>query len=71
MKEVRVEIDKDGRLKVLYSGFAGNACFEEARKLYAQLKALGIDVTIEQITPTQEYYVQVRAQAKEVLRNGN
>jgi len=71
MKEIRIEVDREGRIRILYSGFAGNACFEEARKLYAQLKSLGIDVTIEQITPTQEYYIVQRAQAKEVLRNGN
>ena len=71
MKEVRIEIDRSGKIRVLYTGFAGNACFEEAKKLYAQLKALGIDVTIEQVTPTQEYYISQAQKIKEVLRNGN
>jgi arylamine N-acetyltransferase len=70
MKEVRIEIDKDGKIKVLYQGFVGGACFEEARRLYALLKAQGLDVSIEQVTPTQEYYVAVAQKTREVLTNG-
>jgi len=57
MKEIRIEITRDGRIKVLYSGFVGDECFAEAQKLYALLKSKGVDVVIEQVTPTQEYYV--------------
>jgi arylamine N-acetyltransferase len=70
MREVRVEIDRDGKVKVLYSGFSGGACFEEAKRLYALLKAQGLDVSIEQVAPTQEYYVAAQARAREVLTNG-
>jgi arylamine N-acetyltransferase len=71
MREVRVEIEKDGRVRVLYQGFQGGACFEEARRLYALLKAQGLDVSIEQVAPTQEYYVAAQAKAREVLTNGS
>jgi pentatricopeptide repeat protein len=71
MKEIRIEIDKDGKVKILYQGFVGNQCFEEAKKLYNLLKSKGVDVSIEQITPTNEFYqVQLQKQ-KEVLTNGS
>ena len=69
MKEIIIEINKNGKIKVLYKGFQGNLCFEEAKKLYQLLKNQGIDISIEQITPTQEYYIQQKT--KEVLKNGN
>jgi hypothetical protein len=66
-----VEIDENGRVRILYQGFAGGACFEEARRLYALLKAQGLEVSIEQVTPTHEYYVTAaQTKAKEVLTNG-
>jgi len=71
MREVRIEIDREGRVRVLYSGFVGSECFNEAKKLYNQLKALGLEVSIEQVMPTQEYYVSQTQKIKEVLRNGN
>lgn len=64
MREIRIEIDEGGKVRILYQGFAGEACFEEARRLYALLKAQGLDVTIEQVTPTQEYYTSAQARAK-------
>jgi arylamine N-acetyltransferase len=71
MREVRVEIDENGRVRILYQGFQGGACFEEAKRLYTLLKAQGLDVSIEQVVPTQEYYVSNTSQrAKEVLTNG-
>jgi len=69
MREIRVEIDRDGKVRILYQGFAGGECFEEARRLYALLKAQGLDVTIEQVTPTQEYYT-TQARAKGVVSGG-
>jgi hypothetical protein len=73
MREVRVEIDRDGRVRILYQGFQGDACFEEARRLYDFLKAQGLDVSIEQVMPTQEYYVARSAQTAQkgrVLSDG-
>jgi arylamine N-acetyltransferase len=69
LREIRVEIDENGRVKILYQGFWGGACFEEAQRLYALLKAQGLEVTIEQVVPTQEYYQQAQqAKQREVLR---
>jgi type 1 glutamine amidotransferase len=71
MKEIRVEIDSNGKVRILYSGFSGGECFEEAKRLYMLLKSKGIQVTLEQVTPTQEYYQTSTSQkTREVLRNG-
>jgi arylamine N-acetyltransferase len=70
MREIRVEIDESGRVRILYQGFRGGACFEEAKRLYAALKAQGLDVTIEQVTPTQEYYAAQSQRVKGVLTSG-
>jgi len=71
VREVRVEIDRDGRVRILYQGFQGDACFEEAMRLYAFLKAQGLEVSIEQVMPTQEYYDSAQtAQKGRVLSNG-
>jgi hypothetical protein len=70
MREVRVEIDSNGKVRILYQGFQGSQCFEEAKKLYTLLKARGVEVSLEQILPTQEYYQTTLQKTKEVLRNG-
>lgn len=70
MRRITVEIDKDGKVRVLYQGFQGGACFEEAKKLYELLKRQGLDVRLEQVTPTQEYYVSATSAVREVERNG-
>ena len=70
MKEIRVEIDSNGKVRILYQGFQGEACFEEAKKLYNLLLSKGVQVTLEQVTPTQEYYQTQITKQKEVLRNG-
>lgn len=69
MREIVVEVDKDGRVKVLYRGFAGRECFEEAERLYRLLRAQGLDVAIEHVAPTQEYYT-ARAKEKGVVGGG-
>jgi len=66
MKEVDVIINPDGSVKVSYSGFGGGACFEEAKRIYERLKALGVNVSIEKVTPTAEYYVSATAKSKVV-----
>jgi len=64
MKEIRVEITREGKIRILYQGFIGDECFREAEKLYMLLKSKGVDVTIEQVTPTQEYYIQQQQRSK-------
>jgi len=58
MKEVIIIVDKDGKVTVRYQGFIGDACFQEAHKIYQQLKQLGVNVKIEQTLKTPEAYVQ-------------
>ena len=57
MRAVDVIINPDGSVKVSYSGFKGEACFLEAKRIYEKLKALGVDVKIERIERTAEAYV--------------
>jgi len=68
MHEIIVEIDKGGKVRILYKGFKGGACFDEARKLYEALKAQGVEVTIEQVVPTQEFYETAKDQQRVVQR---
>jgi len=68
MGEVKVLIKKDGSVEIDWSGFIGGECFQEAMKLYQQLKALGVNVTIKQVIPKPEAYqtTQISQPTKEV-----
>lgn len=65
MKGIEVIVDEDGKVTIKYTGFVGDACYHEARKLYQQLKSLGVDVEVQQIVPTQEAYTTTKTYAKE------
>jgi hypothetical protein len=68
-REVWVEVGADGKVKVLYRGFVGDECFREAQRIYDALKAQGVEVALEQVVPTQEYYQEQRQRVKaDVLR---
>ena len=64
MKEIKIEVDQNGRVKILYSGYIGDECFREALRLYTLLKSKGVEVTVEQVTPTQEYYITTTQKTK-------
>ena len=68
MHEIIVEIDKGGKVRILYKGFKGGACFDEAKRLYEALKAQGVEVTIEQVVPTQELYETTQERERVVQR---
>ena len=68
MHEIIVEIDKGGKVRILYKGFKGGACFDEAKRLYEALKAQGVEVTVEQVMPTQEFYETTKDQQRVVQR---
>jgi len=71
MREIRVEIDSNGKVKILYQGFQGGECFEEAKRLYNLLRDKGVEVSLEQVAPTQEYYqTSITTKQREVLKNG-
>jgi hypothetical protein len=57
VREVWVEIE-GGKVRILYRGFVGDECFREAQRIYDALKAQGVEVTLEQVIPTDEYYQQ-------------
>jgi hypothetical protein len=65
MQGIRVEVDNDGRTKMLYEGFKGDLCFKEAERLLAGLKALGVDVDVEKVKRTEAF-----VEAKEAVKNG-
>jgi len=65
MKVIKVEIGREG-IKVLYQGFEGEECFQEASKLYALLKQqYGLEVSIQSLTRTDEYYVTDKSKSRE------
>ena len=51
---VKVVIKGEGKVQIEWNGFQGEACFLEAQKLYASLKAYGLDVEIKEITPKSD-----------------
>jgi len=57
VRTVEVLIGSDGVVKVKYQGFVGSACYREAERIYNHLKKLGVNVKIEQVTPTAEAYI--------------
>lgn len=55
-RRIDVEVGKDGRLKVEFTGFPGETCFEEAEVLAKMLRELGlwaIPVTVSPKPSTQ------------------
>lgn len=71
MRGIEVVVGKGGKVVIRYYGFVGDACFEEASRLYQKLKEKGVDVAIEQVIPTEEYYASSTSQeAREVERVG-
>jgi hypothetical protein len=55
MRVIRVEVSGDG-VRILYQGFEGEECFEEASRLYALLRQYGVFASVLQSQPTDEYY---------------
>lgn len=66
MRRVTIEIDENGKLKILTQGFRGDACLKEAEKLLALLKQAGVDVKVEKVERTEEFYVS--EQTRQVIR---
>jgi hypothetical protein len=64
MREVWVEVGADGRVRVFYRGFAGDECFREAQRIYELLKAQGVEVAVEQVVPTDEYYQEQKQRVR-------
>ena len=43
----------DGGIQIFYGGFAGDACYRAGKKLIEELHALGVEVSIDEIIPTE------------------
>lgn len=52
-KKVTVIVGKDGKMAMSFDGFEGNCCYDEARRIQAQLKLLGIEVDCESLIPKE------------------
>jgi MarR-like DNA-binding transcriptional regulator SgrR of sgrS sRNA len=66
MPEFKAIVTPDGKIHLRASGFQGSACLEEADRLKHLLAEAGIDVDVESLELTDEYYrVQARAKASE------
>ena len=48
-ERIEVRIDEQGRVHVEFSGFAGDACLEEAERLQRALVALGVKVSVDDL----------------------
>lgn len=58
MQSIKIEVDDEGRVKVLYDGFKGEMCFKEAEKLLAGLKTLGVEAEVQEVRRTAAAQVQ-------------
>ncbi len=50
-RRIEVEVGKDGRIKMDFSGFEGETCFDEAEALQKALKELGLWAIPVTVTP--------------------
>lgn len=67
MKEIRIVIDKNGRISIDFDGFIGKQCFKEREKLQELLKKYGIDVSIEYEEKKPEAYIEEEQHVQESL----
>jgi hypothetical protein len=51
---VQVTIDKEGKIKIEYDGFAGDACYKTGDELKGLLARLGVQFAEAQVTPKAE-----------------
>ena len=58
-KKVTVIVGKDGKMAMSFGGFSGNSCFDEARKIQARLKSLGVMIDCEGVITTDQDVLDV------------
>lgn len=64
VRKIGALIKKDGKLELKTEGFQGETCLEEADKLIAKLKELGVHVETQDLDKTQEFYVTDEAKVQ-------
>jgi len=65
LRTVELVVNPDGSVKVTYQGYKGDQCFEEAKRIYEQLRALGVEVKVEKTIPTSEAYISEKVKVSE------
>jgi muramoyltetrapeptide carboxypeptidase LdcA involved in peptidoglycan recycling len=66
VKEAIIIVDKNGKITIRFQGYYGDTCFQEAEKIYQQLKQLGVDVKVEQTLKTPEAYIRQTTRSRVV-----
>ncbi len=49
-EKIEIKVDEKGQMQVEFTGFAGDACLEEAEKLQKVLLGLGVKVKVEDLS---------------------
>jgi len=49
MKQVKAEINKDGKIRIEFIGFRGNECVEERERLRKIMQDLGVILEVKEI----------------------
>ena len=63
MKEIKIIIDKNGKITIDFDGFRGDACFKEREKIVELLKKYGLEIDIEHEERKPEAYVTTEQEA--------
>ena len=66
-KKVTIVVGKDGKMAMSFDGFSGNSCYDEARKIQAHLKSLGIEVDCESLIPKENS--EINTEVSNAIRN--
>ncbi len=48
-RQVEIEITDEGNIRIEFTGFPGEECFEEADKIQKLLSGMGIQVSVEDL----------------------
>lgn len=46
-------IDANGKIIIKFNGFVGDSCYGTGKEILAELKALGVEIEIEEIIPVE------------------
>ena len=66
-KKVTVVVGKDGKMAMSFDGFEGKSCYDEAKKIQARLKSLGVEVDCESLIPKEN--TEVTPKVPNAIRN--
>jgi len=58
VKEVKIIIDKNGKITIDFNGFVGDDCFKEREKLQKLLRKYGLEIDIEHEERKPEAYIE-------------